>query len=156
MGNDLVTKRCDSTGDREASQLPTILCLTVRALGSARPDPCFGTATPRVAEVDHSGAGAETGPPVSTSRAPSWYRPPERSRGGRYDRCAQAPEIPKWNQMFRPTIEALRALGGSGTIQEINEKAIELEGYTDEQLAVCTVTVRSPRSSTGLLGQGRT
>ncbi|MBA2752411.1 MAG: restriction endonuclease [Actinobacteria bacterium] len=46
------------------------------------------------------------------------------------------PEIPKWNQMFRPTIEALRALGGSGTIQEINEKAIELEGYTDEQLAV--------------------
>jgi len=46
------------------------------------------------------------------------------------------PEIPKWNQMFRPTIEALRALGGSGTIQEINEKAIELEGYTGDQLAV--------------------
>jgi restriction system protein len=46
------------------------------------------------------------------------------------------PAIPKWNQMFRPTIEALRALGGSGTIQEINEKAIELEGYTDDQLAV--------------------
>ena len=38
--------------------------------------------------------------------------------------------------MFRPTIEALRALGGSGAIQEINEKATELEGYTDEQLAV--------------------
>lgn len=46
------------------------------------------------------------------------------------------PEIPKWNQMFRPTVESLRALGGSGTIQEVNEKAIELEGYTDEQLAV--------------------
>lgn len=45
-------------------------------------------------------------------------------------------EIPKWNQMFRPTVEALRTLGGSGTIQEINEKAIELEGYTDEQLGV--------------------
>lgn len=38
--------------------------------------------------------------------------------------------------MFGPTIEALRALGGSGAIQEINEKVIELEGYTDEQLAV--------------------
>jgi restriction system protein len=38
--------------------------------------------------------------------------------------------------MFGPTIEALRALGGSGAIQELNEKAIELEGYTDEQLAV--------------------
>lgn len=46
------------------------------------------------------------------------------------------PEIPRWNQMFRPTIEALRAPGGSGTIQEVNEKAIELEGYTDDQLAV--------------------
>jgi hypothetical protein len=30
--------------------------------------------------------------------------------------------------MFGPTIEALRALGGSGAIQEINEKVIELEG----------------------------
>jgi len=38
--------------------------------------------------------------------------------------------------MFRPTIEALRALGGSGTFQEVNEKVIDLEGYTDEQLAV--------------------
>ena len=38
--------------------------------------------------------------------------------------------------MFGPTIKALRALGGSGAIQEINEKAIELEGYTDDQLAV--------------------
>jgi len=36
--------------------------------------------------------------------------------------------------MFGPTIEALRALGGSGAIQEINEKVIELQGYTDEQL----------------------
>jgi len=38
--------------------------------------------------------------------------------------------------MFGPTIKTLRALGGSGAIQEINEKAIELEGYTDDQLAV--------------------
>ena len=38
--------------------------------------------------------------------------------------------------MFGPAIEALRALGGSGAIQEINEKVIELEGYTDKQLAV--------------------
>jgi len=44
------------------------------------------------------------------------------------------PEVSKWNQMFGPTIEALRALGGSGAIQEINEKVIELQGYTDEQL----------------------
>ena len=48
-----------------------------------------------------------------------------------YDRAVVWPEIPKWNQMFGPTIKALQALGGSGAIQEINEKAIELEGYTD-------------------------
>ncbi len=35
-----------------------------------------------------------------------------------------------------PTIKALETLGGSGAIQEINEKAIELKGYTDDQLAV--------------------
>jgi len=58
--------------------------------------------------------------------------------------------------MFGPTIEALRALGGSGAIQEINEKVIELEGYTDEQLAVMHATAKSPRSSTGSPGPGRT
>lgn len=80
--------------------------------------------------------GAETGSARLDKLGPVVVPAPERFRGGRYDRCVEAPEIPKWNQMFRPTIEALRTLGGSGTIQEINEKAIELEGYTDEQLAV--------------------
>lgn len=45
-------------------------------------------------------------------------------------------EIPKWNEMFGPTIEALKVLGGSGTIQEINSTAIEQQGYSDEQQAV--------------------
>jgi restriction system protein len=44
--------------------------------------------------------------------------------------------IPKWNEMFGPTISALIALGGSGTIQEINETAIEQQAYSDAQLAV--------------------
>jgi restriction system protein len=48
----------------------------------------------------------------------------------------EPPAIPKWNQMFGPTIEGLRALGGSGTIQEINDKVVEQQGYTDEQQAV--------------------
>jgi restriction system protein len=44
--------------------------------------------------------------------------------------------IPKWNEMFGPTVEALRELGGSGTIQEISATVIEQQGYCDEQLAV--------------------
>jgi hypothetical protein len=33
----------------------------------------------------------------------------------------------------RPTLRAVRAIGGSGTISEIDEKVIELEGFTEEQ-----------------------
>lgn len=44
--------------------------------------------------------------------------------------------IPKWNELFGPTVRTLQALGGSGTIQEIVDKVIELEGFTPEQLAV--------------------
>jgi hypothetical protein len=35
-----------------------------------------------------------------------------------------------------PTIKAIRALGGSGGIDEIVEKVVELEGLTEEQQAV--------------------
>jgi restriction system protein len=35
-----------------------------------------------------------------------------------------------------PTIKAIRALGGSGNIDEIVEKVVELEGFTEEQQAV--------------------
>jgi restriction system protein len=35
-----------------------------------------------------------------------------------------------------PTIAALKEMGGSATIQEIAEKVIEMEGFTDEQQAV--------------------
>ena len=44
--------------------------------------------------------------------------------------------MPKWNEMFGPTIRALTALGGSGTIQEINEQVTANEGYSSEQQAV--------------------
>jgi len=38
--------------------------------------------------------------------------------------------------MLWPTIEALKALGGSGTNQEIVDKLAEFAGYTEEQLSV--------------------
>lgn len=37
---------------------------------------------------------------------------------------------------MNPTIEALKALGGSGTIEEIYNKVVELVGLADDQLEV--------------------
>lgn len=42
-------------------------------------------------------------------------------------------EFPKYDELMWPTLLALRDLGGSGTIQEINEKVIELEGFSEPQ-----------------------
>jgi len=41
-------------------------------------------------------------------------------------------EMPKYNEMFNPLLEALHALGGSGSIEEINNKVIELQNYPSE------------------------
>jgi restriction system protein len=46
------------------------------------------------------------------------------------------PTIPAYDDLFEPTVQALRVLGGSGTIQEIYEKICELEGYSEEQQSV--------------------
>ena len=44
--------------------------------------------------------------------------------------------IPPYELMMNPVIQALKQLGGSGTIEEINSKAIELAGFSAEQLEV--------------------
>lgn len=44
--------------------------------------------------------------------------------------------LPSYDQMLWPTVIALRALGGSGSISEINQTVADNEGYTDEQQAV--------------------
>jgi restriction system protein len=49
---------------------------------------------------------------------------------------ADAPSIPSHADLMWPTIKALPALGGSGSINEIVEKVVELEGFTEEQQAV--------------------
>ena len=43
--------------------------------------------------------------------------------------------LPTQEQLLWPTLKALRELGGSGRIGEIDEKAIELGGFTEEQQA---------------------
>jgi len=37
---------------------------------------------------------------------------------------------------MNPVIQALKGLGGSGSIEEVNAKAAEIAGFTDEQLEV--------------------
>jgi restriction system protein len=49
---------------------------------------------------------------------------------------AKHPEIPRWKSLLWPTLEAVKALGGSGSIQEIETKVAELIGATEAQQAV--------------------
>jgi restriction system protein len=44
--------------------------------------------------------------------------------------------IPTFDVFMNPVIQALKSLGGSGTIEEINNKATEIVGLSDEQLEV--------------------
>ncbi len=42
--------------------------------------------------------------------------------------------VPTYDKMLIPTLEALKQLGGSGSIDEINEKVYEIEKYNEETL----------------------
>ena len=44
--------------------------------------------------------------------------------------------VPTYDEMMNPVLEALKELGGSGTIHEIDARASEIAGLTDEQLEV--------------------
>jgi restriction system protein len=43
-------------------------------------------------------------------------------------------KIPAYDQLFNPVIKSLQALGGSGSIEEINQKVAEIENFPDELL----------------------
>ena len=45
-------------------------------------------------------------------------------------------DVPNYDQLMLPTLKALKELGGSGTIEEINEKACEIENFSDNVLNV--------------------
>lgn len=45
-------------------------------------------------------------------------------------------QIPSYNDLLWPTLRAVREIGDSGTIEEIVEKVIELEDFSEEQQAV--------------------
>jgi len=45
-------------------------------------------------------------------------------------------QVPTYDKLMNPVIQALKQLGGSGTIEEINNRAGEIAGLSDEQLEV--------------------
>ena len=45
-------------------------------------------------------------------------------------------KVPTYDKMLIPTLEALKRLGGSGSIDEINEKVYEVTGYDEEILEI--------------------
>jgi restriction system protein len=47
-----------------------------------------------------------------------------------------AEQVPQYDKMMIPVLDALISLGGSGTIEEINEKVYEIENFSEEILQV--------------------
>ena len=44
--------------------------------------------------------------------------------------------VPAYHRMLWPTLQALMQMGGSGTVQEIMDRVIEIEGYTEAQQSI--------------------
>ena len=45
------------------------------------------------------------------------------------------PVLPTFDRLMNPLLGALEALGGSGSVEEIYDKVVELEALSDEVLA---------------------
>ena len=54
-----------------------------------------------------------------------------------------AVSIPTHDSLMNPLIQALRELGGSASIKELNSKVVEIAGLTDEQMEVAHGNHRS-------------
>jgi restriction system protein len=46
------------------------------------------------------------------------------------------PKIPQYHELMWPALEATKALGGSATVREMNERAVEIAHVTEAQQAV--------------------
>jgi restriction system protein len=47
-----------------------------------------------------------------------------------------SPKVPQYHELMWPALQATRDLGGSATVREMNERAMELAGVTEEQQSV--------------------
>jgi len=53
-----------------------------------------------------------------------------------YGASVSTVSLPTYRDLLWPTLRAVREIGDSGTIEEIVERVVELEGFTEEQQAV--------------------
>lgn len=53
--------------------------------------------------------------------------------------------VPTYQLLMRPTLNALKALGGSGSNEEIYDKVVELEGYSEDLQNVMLPSGRRPK-----------
>ena len=51
--------------------------------------------------------------------------------------------LPTYETMMNPTLQALRGLGGSATIEELYNKVVELMEFSDEQLEIIQIIFSS-------------
>jgi restriction system protein len=61
-------------------------------------------------------------------------------------KTSTARDLPTFDQFMNPLLNAMRVLGGSGTVDEINEKCGELARLTDEQLEALHDPARGGRT----------
>ena len=54
--------------------------------------------------------------------------------------------IPSFEKLMNPVIQALKTLGGSGTIEEINHTATEIASLSDEQLEILHNAEKGPQT----------
>jgi len=58
-------------------------------------------------------------------------------------------EIPTYDSMMNPLIQALKELGGSGTVEEIDNRVGKIMALSDEQLEVLQDPKRGGRTKFG-------
>ena len=58
--------------------------------------------------------------------------------------------MPTFDELMEPLLEALRQLGGSGSIEVLYAKTVEIIGLSDEVLAVCRSALCRPHTNTPL------
>jgi hypothetical protein len=64
--------------------------------------------------------------------------------------------LPSSRELMPPTVEALRKLGGSGRVDEINNEVIHIHGFSEEQLAIRSTKNDGQSEIYRLLGWSRT
>src|ERR1700690_3538858 len=68
------------------------------------------------------------GPPYAGNDEPAWT---DKADG----RMKLTTKLPTFDQLMNPLLRALQALGGSGSIEEIYDKVVELEHFPEELLS---------------------